>query len=333
MTEERGRLVISIAAAVLIHLAVLLLSGMYSFDYETSSEYGPITVEIDLSNMTETPAAVEEAPEPETGNNPAPEPEPLPEAAPEVQPAPAQTEQLREENSPAKAQNSAPPKQIDYSSTVDAETLKSIRSSRSSAGSSNTGYYWGDDVAAPRTDDAASPEASGSSGSEVVWSENPAEPEPQADNSNASAEPADDDLIPEDVFSNLEKKLASGGNSGAVSTGQERGYDSFGTDVEITFQNSSVSLVFDVGSETREPIRNPEVDPEDLKELQRSSVPEYRTVVEFDIDADGFLSNVIIAEKSGESLIDAAVQKALRKWQFEPGKKVHARLTYIFKKK
>ena len=333
MTDERRRLMISITAAVIIHAAALFLTGMYSFDYETSNEYGPITVEIDLNRQPEAkqpepePAEAEVLAEDDAVPVSAPEPEPVPEKPVEIVKAQVKKPAAVKPVEPQAVIKTPEP-------VVDDDFLQAIRERRSDNSTVDARKAFGADTAAPATDRTDTWQASGSAvGSEIISSDYPV---PERSNT-ADAQPeteVETGLISESVFSSLDSRLSSGAESDTDSDSDwfsPETSDSRVLSAEVA--GTSHSVVFDDPSASRELLEWTE--PEIPEDVQKSGVSEYKVVIEFNISSSGLVSNAVVVKRSGDTRIDAAVQTALRKWKFEEssaqGKNVHAILTYIIK--
>ena len=336
MTEDRKRLLISIFAAAVLHFGVLLLTGMYSFDYEVSSEYGPITVEIDLNRpQTETPPEPDPVPaeeftedesvtaseEPES---PAAEPRTEPEPAPEPVPAP-------QPDKPAVQKPVNLPRPRTEEPAVDEDFLQAIRDRRSSVSSVDAVQAFGDDKAAPTTNRTDTWAAKGSAdGSEVVLSDVPA----PVQSSNA-VQDADDSTPATFIDENLFRRLDSGLDAGysAQNTENDSPSDAGSPSVAEPAAGNIPFVVFENPSASRKLERW--YDPEIPEDVQKLGISEYRVIIEFEIQPSGIVSLNPKVHTSGNTQIDTAVKKSLLQWKFAEApasaKNVRAILTYIIK--
>ncbi len=327
MTEEKKRLALSLCAAFILHIAALILVGMQSFEFKSEREFGPLTVEVSLNQ-----SVIEEAPKPAASpvKKQTEQPQkPLPKNKPEVKPkAPASPAAVKPSSAKTSPVQTSPVKQAEVK--TDQSIIDSIKAKRNSPSATDARKAFGDDNYIPKTDRTDTWAASGSSeGSEVVLSD---APEPQGSSSAADkTEHAEKkSLISDSAFSSLDDKLASSNVSsdkGQVSNSPSKTQSGgSGTRSQTPF------VAFDDPNSSRKLLKW--APPEIPRDVQSAGISRYTVIIAFDIDADGLISNAKVKKTSGDTRVDAAVQKALRGWIFEEAafsdiKKVRATLTYI----
>lgn len=164
----------------------------------------------------------------------------------------------------------------------------------------------------------------GSSKSAIVSSEKQIERETQ--NTGVKDTQEARTILGKEELEELSNKLSSGG--GGANTENELAKDKSVKGGE----SPGTSLTFDDPASRRKLLSSPQpIIPEEIKTSGR---PRYVVVLDFLIDADGFVSNINFRKNSTDPRVDAAVNEALRAWLFEEApnkssKKVKATLTYI----
>lgn len=322
MSDDRKRLVISIGAALLLHLLVLILIGMNRSEYETTQDFGPITVEISFDKQpdreppepeideintldaVEAPAVLTEAVEPV----PAAEPETLPKPAVEVAASTVKS----------------------YAPTAADDSFLEDLKQRSSTGGVDARSVFGDDPVPSSTGRPDAPTAAGA-GSGVFYSN-----EQLAVEKNVQSEPEEPtemSVIEAGDLSRLDEKLATG--STAVINEEQTSSGNNSAEVAVSaadVSGQSSNLTFDDPALSRELLESPE--PEIPSEVQTAGIATYTVVIEFSIDSYGLVTDTFIRSPSTNSRVNAAVQKALRGWTFKDSSqfgnnKVKATLTYV----
>lgn len=338
MTEDRKRLLISIVTALVLHLAVLILTGLNSFDYEVPKEFGPLRVE-----LTPPEAAVIQEPE-------IPEKKPVEEIAPETVPeaaAPAPAAEAAEVSEPvavpapslpAAAVKPAEPRPEPASYTraePDADFLADIKSRTGGSEGGELSNLFGDDPVPATTNNPDALAASGShTGSVVVRSDQEVAREEDytrsVRNNPVSEEVA---VLDDDVLNSLDNSL-SAGNSASAAAASGTAVSAVSSPIGRTDSTGSSPLITFESAAASRALTNWD-HPEIPDEIGEEGARKYTVIIDFLVDADGFTSGFKLRKPSGKADIDAAVQKALRGWVFEEAgsgsgrKKVPATLTYV----
>ncbi len=327
MNEDRKRFYISLGAALVLHLVILILTGMHSLNFEPSSEFGPLTVEVSL--VPQPPVTPPEK-EPEPIDNfskqtAPPAADELPEKVPLPEPKPAPVPKAR----PSTVSAAAPISAVNTAPAVDDDFLASIKQNRDDISAVNARQAFGDDPVAPETDRPDTWAATGATdGSKVVLSDAPA-PEPGTVSSSSAPEQTNQPLIDSGMFSSLDESLEAGTNSDNF---DENAQVRPSSAVQNSFSGRGTTLEFKDPSLSRELLVYPP--PEIPEDVKKAGIPRYTVVIEFDIDPDGVISGIVLKKSSTNSRIDTAVQAALRRWVFAESesltdKKVRATLTYV----
>jgi outer membrane biosynthesis protein TonB len=339
MTNERKRLLISIATALVLHLAVLILTGLNSFDYEIPKEFGPLTVELSppVRAVAEKPAEkvpVEEIIDLQDESSPAPAPAEVVEEAsvPEPESAP-------ERSLPAAAPEPAASRPVPaaYSRLEpDDDFIAALKTRSGGTEGEDIRSLFGDDAIPAATDRLDVLEASGrASESEVVSSDVPEAREEDYDTAvrnNSDSEVTS--VLAQDDLSSLDDRLSAGtGSSGTLQDSSAPALTSF----DGTSSSSGNSPFIQFENEAAFRALTQWDHPEIPDEIGKEGARKYTVVIDFFVDGDGFTSGYSLRKPSGKAEIDAAVQSALRTWVFEEAasgsvsgkKKIPATLTYV----
>jgi len=324
MTDDRKRLLVSIASALILHAAVLILTGINSFNYDVPEKYGPLLVELSLpaiEQVEDVVPPVAEMIEEKEEALPAPAPEAIPEAA--VLPPPEPVPAVPSVRTPAVT-----------AAEVDDDFIAALRNRTAGTEGVDARALFGDDDIPAVTNRPDLPEASGAAvGSEVVLSDVPASREEDyRTDVTRTSEVAERSVIEQDDLTSLDASLSAGEVTSESSSG-------VAAPVSIpespSFSGTSPDIVFEDQGESRSlSVWEPPAIPEEIRE---EGARRYTVVIEFLVDADGFTSGFRIKKPSGKAAIDAAVQSALRTWVFEEAvpenaedrKKIPATLTYV----
>ena len=306
MTEERKRFVISITAAAVLHIAVLLLTGLNSFDYTPAADYGPLYVELTppVREPEELPPPEEEPPpaSSDTAADTAEEPAPAavkPDSGPAAVP-----------DRPARPQ--VPEKQPAAPEPDD--TIQNILSNMSSERTVDArGVFGGDDRVAASSSERDLPTASGTeSGSEVELSQYTAAAVEDGPRTASGSAQQPESLTEGIDWSRFDSQQSDPGSS---SSGTET---SGAVTSPVSGDGQSRSIVFSDPSRGRSLLSAPEPDIPD--EIARSVNKKYVVVIEFMVDEQGLISEPRIKTPSGSTALDSAVINALRKWAFQPSR-------------
>ena len=334
ISEDRKRFLISAGAALVVHIIVLILIGVSRSEYDYTPEFGPVSVRISLERPNER---VRE-PEPVESFEPEAAPKAVAAAEPELVPAtpePVPEPVPESVNHPA-ASNSPPLKsQDDVKPTAKDDSFLEALKSRSSgnSGGIDARAVFGDNpvpsTTESSTETAASRFADDSAGSEVVLSDALAAEVKQA--VSESSEVSDVSLIDSGTMSRLDKSLESVNQADSSDPGASNTVVKAEKPVNGSLTGNSPVFTFQDPSVSRELLSW--APPEIPENVQKAGIPLYKIEIEFYIDSDGFTSGARVVKTSGDTSLDAAVQKALRGWQFEDAsseqKKVRATLTYV----
>ncbi|MBI9109044.1 MAG: TonB family protein [Spirochaetales bacterium] len=338
MTDDRKRFLFSIAFALILHLAVLILIGLNSFNYEIPKDYGPLLVEITppIREIIEEQAI--KVPVAETIKE---HQDPQPAPAPSVviqKPAVSKSQTVPSASVPVKPADRAEPRPAvaSYSrSEPDEDFIAALKNRSAGTEGVDARALFGDETVPSSTDRPDAFQASGqASSSEVVLSDLPAaREEDYRTNVKTSSESRVPSVLEKDVLSSLDASLSAGADApSAAKTGP---YSTVSATETSAFSGTSPLITFENQDAQRELAKwaHPEI-PDEIRE---EGARRYTVVIDFLVDADGLVSSLMLRKPSGKAEIDAAVQSALRTWVFEQAvsndsdsrKKIPATLTYV----
>ncbi len=338
MTAENKRMLTSVSAALLIHAAAFVLIGMNTLDFTPPREYGPLEVSLEQLPVKDKPAEPEQKNLEETAPQQSPseaeqvnQAEALPPektVAPEPQPVPVQR------TSPAKSTTES---RTYTASSADEDIISSIQSRTNSSGNVDLSRIWGSGSdSVPATTPESNTAAAGGAGSYVEYSDVPVES--QTTLQSAENVPSETSILGSDVLANLDERLSSQNtNSSSNSESVSNSTGAVGSAPAMT-NNGPALIIFDDPSIQRKVIE-PRAQPEIPEDIKTAGTPKYTLRITFLVNAEGYTSSFQILQPSGNSILDSAVQAALRKWQFEPARgqsseeKVRATLTYVIETK
>ena len=159
LADDRGRLSVSIAAAVVVHIIILLIAGLRASEQPFEPEYGPVTVRISLAEQE--PRRTEAEPVESFVAEDVPASETVEDAPVDTPAEPLPAAETAEVKTPAPVPVSAPAAPEPAAAEPDYDVIAAVRErTGGSSGGVDARSVFGDDPVPATTDSSSSAAAS-----------------------------------------------------------------------------------------------------------------------------------------------------------------------------